>query len=379
MKQLRTIPSLFTLSATVMLAACSVAPDDAATEQNAGALGAMPACGTPLQTWDGTSAFSNGWATNSDQSCDGVTNPIDGGEHYQCVELVMRHFRTHYDGLFWFGDAHKLLANAPAGRTSVYYRGDASHPPVPGDMIVSTNGSPGHVALVVGTTPSSIDIIEQNVSGNGFRSIPWNGGFVGGNFSGWAHANVNDYQSMPLRARTAVWNKYYGCDPNGSEKCGSLTSTNAGWGAVMQSRLGRPTDWNPNDPGRGLRGEPLVVPNTVQDIWFSTFQRGQIYAYLRGSEWRVFEVIDFDDPSGQQNFFSWYAFQLTPNGTNSFVGIPNSGLEKCGSEACMSFVNEATSCHYTARLRGSSIHVDADRGGCVIPAQFQDLPNIRHF
>lgn len=152
----------------------------------------MPACGTALAAWDGTTAYSNGPYTATGTSCAGVGSY---GEQYQCVELVMRHFGRKW-GLRWWGNAKDLLVNAPRDKVEVYGNGDGAHPPRPGDMLVWTSGTWGHVALVTGVRPGAVDILEQNVNGSGTFSLGYDGATVGGRWggaapSGWAHAKAN--------------------------------------------------------------------------------------------------------------------------------------------------------------------------------------------
>ena len=156
----------------------------------------MPPCGTVLASFDGTSAYSNGGDTATGASCAG-----DGayGYEYQCVELVMRHFKTHW-GLSWWGNANQLLVDAPAATVDVHPNGDGAHPPVPGDMIVWPNGADGHVALVSAVHASGIDVIEQNVKGDGTATLPWDGAHIGARWgswipTGWAHAKANGAQN----------------------------------------------------------------------------------------------------------------------------------------------------------------------------------------
>lgn len=152
----------------------------------------MPICGSVLGSFDGTEAYSNADDTGTGESCNGRGAY---GLQYQCVELVMRHFKTHW-GLSWSGHARSLLANAPASSVDVHENGDGTHPPVPGDMIVWTNGDFGHVALVTAMHADSIDILEQNVKGDGKATLPWDGAHIGVRWktwvpSGWAHARAN--------------------------------------------------------------------------------------------------------------------------------------------------------------------------------------------
>jgi hypothetical protein len=153
----------------------------------------MSACGTVLGSFDGTDAYSNGGDTSTGYSCAGYGTY---GLQYQCVELVQRHFKTHW-GLSWSGNAKDLLNNAPKSDVAVYFNGDGAHPPVPGDMIVWTKGTWGHVALVTSVHDGGIEILEQNVKGNGKATLTWDGSTIGARWNnwvpaGWAHAKAND-------------------------------------------------------------------------------------------------------------------------------------------------------------------------------------------
>jgi hypothetical protein len=152
----------------------------------------MPVCGAVLGSFDGTEAHSNAGDTGTGDSCDGSGTY---GLQYQCVELVMRHFKTHWN-LSWSGNAKDLLVNAPKASVVVYSNGDGAHPPVPGDMIVWPNGAYGHVALVTAVHVNGIDVLEQNVKGNGKATLSWDGAHIGARWTmwtpvGWAHAKAN--------------------------------------------------------------------------------------------------------------------------------------------------------------------------------------------
>ncbi len=155
----------------------------------------VPACGTVLQSFDGTDAKSNGRYTGTGTACAG-TGGIAGALQYQCVELVMRHFKRKWN-LRWYGNAKTLLNGAPRSTVDVYRNGDAAHPPVPGDMVVWETGTWGHVALVTAVGRDYVDIIEQNVSNsNGKARLPFANGRIGARWgswvpAGWAHAKAN--------------------------------------------------------------------------------------------------------------------------------------------------------------------------------------------
>ncbi|MBL8953071.1 MAG: CHAP domain-containing protein [Myxococcaceae bacterium] len=167
-------------------------PGDVAVNDHQ-ALSSAPPCGTALGTFDGTTAFSNGLYTGRGVSCGGVG---PSGYRYQCVELVMRHSLRKW-GFRWYGNAKDLLRNAPASKVQVFENADAAHPPVPGDALVWTRGTYGHVALVTAVGGGKVEILEQNW-GRGRLSLPYVNGRVGGRPdapawvpAGWAHVRAN--------------------------------------------------------------------------------------------------------------------------------------------------------------------------------------------
>jgi len=198
----------------VVIAGCGVStgvvdgetPDDVNPSASVEQRLTMPACGVALASFDGTTAYSNAANTGTGISCGGVGAY---GYRYQCVELVMRHFKTKW-GLRWYGNAKDLLNNAPAATVDVRWNGDGAHPPVPGDMVVWRNGTWGHVALVTAVRAGSIDIIEQNVAGNGRATLPWNGSTIGARWgswvpAGWAHAKANTSSPPPQPPPGVSW------------------------------------------------------------------------------------------------------------------------------------------------------------------------------
>ncbi len=188
---------LVSLALAATLAGCTGGSIDAVnpTASTSEAVSQAP-CGTALASFDGTTAYSNGGWVGTGTSCAGVGAY---GYQYQCVELVMRHFQTHW-GLRWYGNARNLLDWAPRNTVDVWYNGDAAHPPVPGDMVVWEVGTYGHVALVTAVGAGSVEVIEQNVAGNGSATLPYDGASIGarwGNWvpAGWAHAKANGGES----------------------------------------------------------------------------------------------------------------------------------------------------------------------------------------
>lgn len=203
--------------AAVTFVACAAptgSSDDESTGFTASAESwSAPPCGAVIGSFDGTAAHSNGVNTGTGNSCAGSGKY---GLQYQCVELVMRHFDTHW-GLRWYGNAADLLNNAPRAQVDVFYNGDAAHPPRAGDMIVWNNTKWGHVALVTNVTSGYVDILEQNVWGaGGTARLPRSGGRIHGpsgwgwaDPAGWAHAKANGGGAPP---------------PSSSDPCASVSS-----------------------------------------------------------------------------------------------------------------------------------------------------------
>jgi hypothetical protein len=152
-------------------------------------------CGAVTASWNGTNAYSNGADTGTGVGCAGQGR---WGLQYQCVELVMRYFGTHF-GITWAGNAKDLLNNAPRNLVYVFNNGDSAHPPAAGDLLVfppgGNIGALGHVVLVTGRSNGSVSAINQNIAGvaNGYLQLPYDGATVRGpngwnwpNASGWA-------------------------------------------------------------------------------------------------------------------------------------------------------------------------------------------------
>ena len=210
--------------AVTFLASCGAPElvDQEAVNPTAFQAASMPACGTGLASFDGDTAYSNGGNTGSGVSCAGTGVY---GYQYQCVELVMRHFTRKW-GLRWYGNAKDLLTNAPRASVDVITNGDGAHPPVAGDMLVWTNGTYGHVALITGVRSGSIDIIEQNVSGNGKATLGYDGRSVGVRWgswvpAGWAHAKANHGGGVAWDCgkSTYMGHQYWTCSGSDIYRC----------------------------------------------------------------------------------------------------------------------------------------------------------------
>lgn len=117
-----------------------------------------PPCGTPMVSFNGISAYSNGEYQCTGDSCGGWCGT---GMCYQCVELAQRYMNQVYGiAPVWpVNYAKEMCWNYPAG---VWETSN----PQPGDLIV-LGGTWGHVAVITGVDADTIYVIEQNGSPNG--------------------------------------------------------------------------------------------------------------------------------------------------------------------------------------------------------------------
>lgn len=264
----------------------------------------MPSCGTSLAWFDGTDARSNAGNTGTGNSCAGVGG-IAGGLQYQCVELVMRHFKRKWD-LRWYGNAKDLLDNAPRASVDVINNGDVAHPPQPGDMIVWKTGQWGHVALVTAVGADFVDIIEQNVNGSGSARLPFRDGTVGARWNswvpaGWAHAKAN-HATNPTPTPPAPTPNPTTPNPTPTPPADGGCAI-AGSGGVVEEDagcvdLGGNPQWLRAVAGEGSAGELVwTTPTADQNVDNSATWRVNL---ARAGTYRVEAFIDSDVASSQQ-------------------------------------------------------------------------------
>ena len=232
-----TVPGLI---AVLALHGCGSSPTPSSTSgknwnPSVYALVTMLKCGDPLDNFNGVNAYSNGELTGKRESCrpDGTKY----GWEYQCVEFVLRYYDTVYH-LYWVGAAENLLANADHTKLAVYENGDGlAHPPVPGDIVAWKGDGSGHVAIVRAVRDREIDVIEQNVKGNGNATVPWDGKSIEGRWRGWTaigwgHAIGAPSTNSPCASSdyngTQLWTCTGGvlrkCDDNGEVQEQSCTN-----------------------------------------------------------------------------------------------------------------------------------------------------------
>ena len=156
------------------------------------------ACGTALAEVDGIWAYSNGWAQTTGDSCAGW---LATGYGYQCVELAQRYMHDRFGiATIWPVSAAKQMCGSHPGGITTHWVGDG-YPPVHGDLVVFTQGTWGHVAVVNETWDGGLSIVEQNNSAGGTGTLTGNAssGFTRGygTVGCFLHADSNDAAPPP--------------------------------------------------------------------------------------------------------------------------------------------------------------------------------------
>lgn len=137
--------------------------------------GGYPAYGTPIlagRDWFGGR---------------GVTVYSDGGSgfdgHWQCVELFERFMEAQrwIPGLVGGGDAGavNLFSDARLSTYFVKHPNGSGYSPVPGDAVIFSHGTFGHVAIVDSVGGGQVNLVEQNASASGRTSISIRGSTLG--------------------------------------------------------------------------------------------------------------------------------------------------------------------------------------------------------
>lgn len=96
------------------------------------------------------------------------------GQKWQCVEYVKRFYHDalgHQMPSVWgnardFFDPKVKHGELNPLRGLVQYHNGGTNNPKPDDLIVFRNGSLGHVSIVTKVTHSTVEVIQQNVSGS---------------------------------------------------------------------------------------------------------------------------------------------------------------------------------------------------------------------
>jgi surface antigen len=117
-----------------------------------------------IGSYNGVNAYSNGEFTGTASYCGYYSS---GNYKYQCTEYVKRYYRKakgkNLDGI---GNANQYCTNASKYGLSMRWNCDPKNPnvPWPGDIIVKTSGSYGHVGIVKSVGSNYVDVVSQNWS-----------------------------------------------------------------------------------------------------------------------------------------------------------------------------------------------------------------------
>jgi hypothetical protein len=136
--------------------------------------GAGAPCGTPLSSYKGVPALSNGDQQGTPQTCTQETSIY--GRRFDSLEFVVR-FLAEAQGIppeKWKSDPQDYVGTASdSGLLS--YRNGAGSPPVSGDIIVFEElpGQPGlpHLGIALRVSDGMLDVIEQNGAPEGTVSL----------------------------------------------------------------------------------------------------------------------------------------------------------------------------------------------------------------
>ncbi|MDH4460345.1 MAG: CHAP domain-containing protein [Flectobacillus sp.] len=155
---------------------------------------------------------------------------INTGYKWQCVEYVNRYYYLVYGmnlkSSAIYGNAKGYYeSNVHTSIGLVKYANGGSVPPEIGDILVSTTGTYGHVAIVQGVSASKIDIIDQNFSYNSSRSLTRNGNTIGSFGSGYTVSGWVRKKNIPTPPTTPTLSYPVANATNISR----IPSVNLGW------------------------------------------------------------------------------------------------------------------------------------------------------
>jgi hypothetical protein len=145
---------------------------------------AAPPCGSVIVaggSWLGGAGVpvkSNGAQQNTGYNCGSYStaNPaVQYGNAWQCVELAARLYYVKGWGTVRAGGngGAKYIPEGSPGLT--FHANGSGYKPVPGDLVIHSNGTYGHVTVVDRVVGSTVYAVEQNASVTGRRSYTLSG------------------------------------------------------------------------------------------------------------------------------------------------------------------------------------------------------------
>ena len=237
--------------------------------------------------WDGTTcdtahypgSYALGASYNGVQACG--PGPDQGGtDHevnfgvgtsqfeWECVELSMRYMYLVYGISPYYltgGDAYNIVADYSGSVLTQETDPSTDGLPTPGDILAFApntfgHGSNGHTAVVTGYnysggTVTSLEIMEQNDSANGWDTVPVSNGVVGGGVTGWLH--------YPGSSTTSLFVVLSGGTLYGKANLSDSWTTLAGDVASVQ-----------------VSGDRIVYTDTAGNVWAKDGLDGDWYEEL---------------------------------------------------------------------------------------------------
>lgn len=171
----------------------TTANDTTGTTEPVLALGVLDCPGTVSATFSGVQARQNCPVGSASVYGYNYETGVNTGYKWQCVEYVNRYYYKVY--------GMNLLNTAIYGNAKNYYEygnhaalglakyaNAGSVAPQTGDILVSTYGTYGHVAIVTSVSATLVGIIDQNFSSTSARTLTRSGNTVGAFGSGYTVA-----------------------------------------------------------------------------------------------------------------------------------------------------------------------------------------------
>lgn len=140
--------------------------------------------GTISATFNGVAARQNCPVGSANVYGYNYETGINTGYKWQCVEYINRYYYKVYGmdlkstGIYGNAKNYYEYSNHTAIGLAKYANGGSVAPQV-GDILVSTYGTYGHVAIVTSVSSTSVGIIDQNFSSNSARTLTRSGNTVG--------------------------------------------------------------------------------------------------------------------------------------------------------------------------------------------------------
>lgn len=249
---------------------------------NAATCGALNVSGSSWAGGYGVDSRSNGVDEGTGTSCGSFVanlnaNPPQYGEGWQCVELAQRMFNTRgwYSGTFTgVNYASQIYTTASTNGWTTMAQGSITLSSIhPGDMLVTNEGTYGHVMLVDSISGNTISVVDQNAGDGGRDTVSFsNGSLSDGSytFSGVVHS-PNDtlsgggttYSSTPAALQ-------FGTEMDVFKRGGD----NAIWKDTWQSGGSSWSGWN--SLGGTIASDPVAVAYGSEMDVFAIASNGQV-------------------------------------------------------------------------------------------------------